>query len=523
MRTWQPTHGIVFGSSPVLGNSRPFTIVAGEKVEEGLILQSKAEDSYVLASADSVTPEHQSTLESKDPVEPAAIATSIPPLEISEDPKYNELPESQSSWKMTEELFRAAKNATPGSPKSFWSHTLYRGPPKDGVSKRPTVHYCRTKTTTERVIQNYFMDKKLIGFDIEWKPDAYKNLGPKKNVSLIQIASEERIALFHLALFPGNGIDDLVAPSLKKIMEDPSVTKIGVAIKADCTRLRKHLLIHSHGLFELSHLYKLVRFSESKDFKLINKSLVSLASQVQEHLHLPLNKGEVRGSDWSQKLSLDQIGYAASDSYAGVQLYSVLDLKRQALRPTPPLPYHAELNLPIRTAGGIEIPSDEELEPENEEETDEFVFANGRLVIYAADKRAELHRHSKYPPSSEPLRYSIGHTGAESSAEFLAICNDLIVDRQTLLAYFLWHDNPQLKHEHIADLLKMRPHHAAWMVLYTIKTENMPCDKARLRSLSDWRTKLGPTETPKRRNTISRRDWRLILGLEDDTGPNSSA
>lgn len=370
MRTWQPTHGIVFGSSPALGNSRAFTTVVGERVEETLLLQSKTDDSDVLASADSVTSEHQSTLKSKDPIEQAAAATSIPPLEIPEDPKYNELPESQSSWKMTEELFRAAKSATLGSPQSFWSHALYRGPPIDGISKKPTVHYCRTKTTTERVLQNYFMDKKLIGFDIEWKPEAYKNLGPKKNVALIQIASEQRIALFHIALFPGNEIDDLVAPSLKKIMEDPSVTKIGVAIKADCTRLRKYLHIHSQGLFELSHLYKLVKFSESKDFKLINKSLVSLAKQVQEHLHLPLNKGEVRGSDWSLKLSLDQIGYAASDSYAAVQLYSVLDLKRQALRPTPPLPYHAELNLPIRTASGIEIPSDEELELETEKEDD---------------------------------------------------------------------------------------------------------------------------------------------------------
>jgi hypothetical protein len=386
VRTWQPTLGIVFGSSPVLRNSRPFTTVVGEKVEEGLLLQSKTEDSYVLASGDSITPEHQSTLCSKDPVEPAAAATSNFPLVIPEDPKYNELPESQSSWKMTEELFRAAKNATLGSLKSFWSHTLYRGPAKDGVSKKPTVHYCRTKTTTERVIQNYFTDKKLVGFDIEWKPEAYKNLGPKKNVALIQIASEERIALFHIALFPGNGIDDLVAPSLKKIMEDPSVTKTGVAIKADCTRLRKYLNIHSQGLFELSHLYKLVKFSESKDFKLINKSLVSLAKQVQEHLHLPLNKGEVRSSDWSLKLSLDQIGYAASDSYAGVQLYSVLDLKRQALRPTPPMPYHAELNLPIRTASGIEIPSDEELELETEKEddTDEF-GAQGPTAFRSVD------------------------------------------------------------------------------------------------------------------------------------------
>lgn len=43
---------------------------------------------------------------------------------------------------------------------------------------------------------------------------------------------------------------------------------------------------------------------------------------------------------------------AASDSYAGFQLYHVLEGKRKALVPTPPRPSHAEKNLPIRLANG---------------------------------------------------------------------------------------------------------------------------------------------------------------------------
>ena len=81
----------------------------------------------------------------------------------------------------------------------------------------------------------------------------------------------------------------------------------GVAIKADCTRLRKFLGIDTQGIFELSHLYKLVKYS-SEDVKKINKTLVSLAQQVQEHLQLPLAKGDVRMSDWSntQDLTYEQ-------------------------------------------------------------------------------------------------------------------------------------------------------------------------------------------------------------------------
>ena len=95
----------------------------------------------------------------------------------------------------------------------------------------------------------------------------------------------------------------------------------GVAIKADCTRLRKFLSIDSHGLFELSHLYKLVKFS-SGDVKKINKALVSLAQQVQEHLQLPLAKGDVRMSDWSnnQDLTYEQTRCESVNSFLSAQV-----------------------------------------------------------------------------------------------------------------------------------------------------------------------------------------------------------
>ena len=146
-----------------------------------------------------------------------------------------------------------------------------------------------------------------MGFDIEWKPQALATEGVKKNVALIQLASEERIALFHIARYwEDEKSDDLLVPTLKKIMESTTITKVGVSIKADCTRLRKFMGIDSRGLFELSHLYKLVKFS-LENVKMINKKLVSLSRQVEEHLQLPLWKGEVRSSDWSQELNYEQI------------------------------------------------------------------------------------------------------------------------------------------------------------------------------------------------------------------------
>ena len=208
-------------------------------------------------------------------------------------------------YQIPEEVMRETMLASLSSGAAYWQYSLYQegGDPSGDKVK---VHYCTSKETTERIAQ-LFLDKEVIGFDMEWKPQAQVREGIKKNVSLIQLASEERVALFHIARYSkGDTIDDLLAPSLKKIMESSDITKVGVSVKADCTRLRRFLGIEARGLFELSHLYKLIKHSAG-DVKKINKLLVSLAQQVEEHLQLPMWKGDVRSSDWSQKLNYEQI------------------------------------------------------------------------------------------------------------------------------------------------------------------------------------------------------------------------
>ncbi|MCJ1436062.1 hypothetical protein MMC27_005440 [Xylographa pallens] len=241
------------------------------------------------------------------------------------------------------EAMLASRNAAP----AYWQYSLYR----NLAGQMVKVHYCTSKATTE-IIAKLFLDKKVVGFDVEWKPNAQYSDGIRRNVSLIQLASEERIALFHIARFSqGDTLGDLLAPTLKVIMEDPKISKVGVSVKSDCTRLRKSMGIEARGLFELSHLYKLIKYS-ANDAKKIDKKLVALAKQVEDHLQLPLYKGEVRWSDWSRPLNFQQIQYAASDSYAGLQLFDVMEGKRKALEPTPPRPEYAELDLPIRLATG---------------------------------------------------------------------------------------------------------------------------------------------------------------------------
>ena len=239
----------------------------------------------------------------------AAGEGEVEAVEAIPKPEDLEPPFTPLEYKMPEELFRAAKTAAEGTAESFWSYNLYRGPGGEAGDPRAKVkvHYCTSKHTAERVMQEYFMNEKVLGFDLEWAIDANKSQGPRRNVSLIQLASPSRIALFHLALFP-KSCDDMVAPSFRKVMEDPDVKKVGVWIKGDCTRLRTYLGIDSRGVFELSHLYKLIKYSMTGEHQLVNKKLVKLAKQVEDYLRLPLFKGvDVRTSDWSQPLKMDQI------------------------------------------------------------------------------------------------------------------------------------------------------------------------------------------------------------------------
>ncbi|KFY30107.1 hypothetical protein V494_08261 [Pseudogymnoascus sp. VKM F-4513 (FW-928)] len=370
-RLWNPAQGIVFGNSEagLRGSSpRAFSTTTLSTLEGST---TSIENTYTLSGKENST----SSQESDQGIQSQSSTTSswAPSAQDTEgsqtDQSQAKVPQQQEavteeqklsdeaevhtplSFAVPADVLQKAKDAAPDTPDSFWTHRLYTGPDNAKVK----VHYCKSRHTTESVLQKHFLGKPILGFDIEWKIDATRFSSPKKNVSLIQLACEDRIILSHLALFPKDGVNDLVAPTLKAILEDPNVSKCGVAIKADCTRVRKFLKIDTHGIFELSHLHRLIEGSAARNPTLINKKLVSLTSQASEHLALPIFKGEVRGSDWSEPLSMEQILYAASDAYAGFILYDVLEAKRKALRPTPPRPYHAELNLPIRLASGIEI------------------------------------------------------------------------------------------------------------------------------------------------------------------------
>lgn len=313
-----------------------------------------------------------------------------------------ELPGIMSSHEILDNSGEPSVIATDDTKPQFWSYNQYKTPDGGKIG----IHYCKNLEHAERAAA-LFSDSKVLGFDIEWKPQAQISAGIKSNVSLIQIANEERIALFHIALFKGNEIQDLVPPSLKQLLESTDTVKVGVSIKADCSRVRRHLDIDTRGQFELSHLYKLVKYGSTQP-KMVDRRAVNLAQQVEELLGLPLRKdSDVRKSDWTKPLDYAQVQCefllrlfssdhsidffsldAASDAYACICLHRTLEAKRKALNPVPPLPAFAELNLPILLA--------EEDKVEIEDKVAELsVRMKGSLEVVDAEEVVDVNDETK--------------------------------------------------------------------------------------------------------------------------------
>ncbi|KAI1765957.1 ribonuclease H-like protein [Hypoxylon sp. FL1150] len=474
---WHPTRGISFSPaarSPILAprdarasNEAAVARNQDQTVEsasdgpdtssvypnlEGLSFSTAKDDAPALDRSPSKTVNGNTAAVSADKQVP------LPETKIPNDP-----PVATLSFKMMDDLFRAAKKAPAGSAGSFWSYSQYRKTAQDGTEQAVKVHYCQSTHTMERVCKEHFMNEPLLGFDLEWAADSMKRQGLKRNVSLIQLASPSRIGLFHVALFADKA--DMVGPSFRAIMEDAGVTKVGVAIKADATRVRNFLDIDSKGLLELSHLYKLVTYFPKGQFNMINKRLVPLATQVEQYLHLPLFKGQdVRSSDWTKRLNMDQVIYSASDAYAGLHLYAALEHHRKQLDPCPPTPYHAERNLPIRLAEGIELAT------------------NDDPVVDAAEEPEPEAAPTKSKKSPGPKDSRIEIAEDKVACYKAARPTGIRATFPQLRAYYMWHDQG-LDPATIAQILRTPPLQTATVtgyILSAIQFEKLPVHRERL-------------------------------------------
>ena len=251
-------------------------------------------------------------------------------------------------------------------PGAHFSHKLYRDPDGEPVK----VHYTTDYATAEKIAQQ-FLDEPVLGFDLEWETRPPKSF--KESVSLVQLASPSRIALFHLAKFNGTTPSSILPPTLIEILESPAILKCGVSVKGDATRLETHLGLHPLGCFELSRTHNLLSPTRNLDGS-VPRSLFALHAMCERYLGLPLLKDHwVRAGRWSWRLDENQKHYAAADAYAGLVLFHELERRRLGWSPVSPRPECVDCEGPIVEVKKVEVGNGEEEEDwvDVDDETDD--------------------------------------------------------------------------------------------------------------------------------------------------------
>uniref|UniRef100_A0A2C9LLN1 3'-5' exonuclease domain-containing protein n=1 Tax=Biomphalaria glabrata TaxID=6526 RepID=A0A2C9LLN1_BIOGL len=158
---------------------------------------------------------------------------------------------------------------------------------------------------------NDLQHAKVIGLDCEW---VHKN-----KVALLQLASatDTCILVCMNKLFPS------LPASLRALLADKSILKVGVAVVDDGKRLEKDYGLKVNGCVDLRHVLKRIR----QHFICQSKGLQGLARGV---LGVDIVKTKsIRCGNWeTEKLSEEQVHYAATDAAVAIDIFLAMVNKK---------------------------------------------------------------------------------------------------------------------------------------------------------------------------------------------------
>ncbi|MCW3786407.1 3'-5' exonuclease [Plebeiibacterium sediminum] len=144
----------------------------------------------------------------------------------------------------------------------------------------------------------------VVGFDTETRPSFKK--GVTNSIALFQLSTKDSTYLIRLNK---TGVPE----SLKGLLEDESVLKVGVGIRDDIRGLQKLVPFKPQGFVELQSL---AIEKGLKDFSLKKLAGILLKFRVSKRQRL---------SNWeAETLSKAQMVYAATDSWVALEIYKKL-------------------------------------------------------------------------------------------------------------------------------------------------------------------------------------------------------
>lgn len=199
----------------------------------------------------------------------------------------------------------------------------------------------------QRAMEKAPESRRVVGLDTEWTPvfqlkarggASVSALSPEARITTLQLSimgeneDQESTYVFHIPSISGKPPDKWQFPlSLRTLLEARLVTFVGASIQQDVTRLHTQWDVNVAN-FEDVCQQAVARGAPG------GRSLANVVAQVL-HERLP-KPASTRQSCWHEKLSKDQVMYAARDVAAVMRVYTRLN------RPAKPL----ELGMQVQSS-----------------------------------------------------------------------------------------------------------------------------------------------------------------------------
>lgn len=151
---------------------------------------------------------------------------------------------------------------------------------------------------------DYLLSQDLLGVDTETRPTFRK--GPMHHVALLQVSSREVCFLFRLNQLK-------LSPSVKRLLEDTTVPKVGLSLTDDLHQLRRLGDFEPGSFIELQQRVREIGVEDMSLQKLYANFFGEKISKRQQL------------TNWEADiLTEQQKGYAATDAWACLMLYEEL-------------------------------------------------------------------------------------------------------------------------------------------------------------------------------------------------------
>lgn len=170
------------------------------------------------------------------------------------------------------------------------------------------IHVIISRAQADKAV-NYLLKQPILGFDTETRPSFSK--GTFHRVALLQVATYDVCFLFRLNIIG-------LTPAIIRLLEDTTVTKIGLSWHDDINGL------HKLGNFETGLFIDIQ--NQVRDIGVEDLSLQKLYANL---FGRQISKAQ-QLTNWERDVLTDkQKMYAATDAWACIQLYEELERLRQ--------------------------------------------------------------------------------------------------------------------------------------------------------------------------------------------------